>query len=546
MLLEAQIAAFVGATLLLAAFGLAHQRHPSDFSRYWIAGWTFYVLRFFFDILQTVVGPNRLLAFGTNVSVATSAVLILLAVVKLTDRNRTYRREAMVLWGGLSGWTALILVSNAGFVLVYTPLYVAFGVIQLGTAYLFYQYLRQYSYSSTPIIIVSLAIWGLHKFDYPILRPIESVAPYGYILGALLSFTTGLGVMMFLLEDAERNATIERMEATRRFEEYEDLFNNIPDPVFIHDFEGNFLKVNDTAVTVLGYSRSEFHSMTPGDFVAPEFQEEVQHRIETAAESEAVSFDSAHVTADGTVIDVAVNAGKIRYHGQAAILAVARDVSERTVLEQRLSVVNRILRHDIRSAVNIIKGNAELAAESETNTTAPLQTVIEEADRLYEIAEKAQKLEGMQASRESLSQSTDISVLLESKAMKLANSHPDVNIATDIPEHLFAEVGVGFEEAIDNVLSNAIEHNDTEAPEIHIEGLQENGNVKIRIGDNGPGIPEDEIRPLRAGEETALQHTSGLGLWLVYSVIDELGGELRFSATEPRGTVVEISVPQAE
>lgn len=546
MLLEAQIAAFVGSTLLLAAFGLAHQRYPSDFSGYWIVGWTFYVIRFLLDILQTVFGPREFLAVGGNVAVATSALLILVAVLQLSDRNRSYKREATLLWSGLSAWTAIAFVFEFGFVLTYTPLYVAFGIIQLVTAYLFYQYLRQYSYSSTPVIVMSLVIWGVHKFDYPLLRPIELLAPYGYILGALLSLTTGLGVMMFLLEDAERKATREREEADRRFEEYEQLFNTIPDPVFIHDYAGNFLRVNETAIEVLGYSRAEFRSMTPADFVAPEYQDTIQNRIDTAAETESVAFDSAHVTTDGEVIDVSVNAAKITYQGHPAILAVVRDVRERKVLEQRLSVVNRILRHDIRSAVNIIKGNAEMAVESKTASKESLKIVLDEADRLHEIAEKAQKIEALQGSRESQTEVLDLSVLLESKVLKAKNSHPEASITTDTPASISAVVGVGFEEAIENVLSNAIVHNDSDTPEVHVSVQPADDHVTIRIADNGPGIPDDEIEPLEAGEETALQHTSGLGLWLVYSVIEDSDGRLAFFENEPRGTVVELSVPKAE
>jgi len=546
MLFEAQIIAFIGAFLLLGAFWQAHRRFPSDFSGYWIVGWSFYVLRLSLDAVQTVFGESLVISFATNLALATSAVLILLGVLHLTGRKQVYTREAWVLWGLLVVWSGIAAVFDIGFFGTYTPLYFAFGGVTLVTAYHFYQYLKEYDYSSTPLIIGSLVLWGLHKFDYPFLRPIEEVAFYGYIFAALLSFTTGLGVMMFLLEDAERKATKERNAANRRFEEFQALFDTIPDPVYIHDFDGNFLRVNETAIESLGYSESRLHTMQARDIVSPEEKTAVEDRITLAAETESITFDSTHVTADGKTIDVAVNATKITYEGEPAILAVARDVTDRQLLEQRLSVVNRILRHDIRSAVNIIKGNAEIAMTTDGRSTGPLQTVMDEADHLYDIAETAQKIERLQDASQSSKELVDILPLVESKVLSFRNQYPDATIRSNVPEDLRAEVAVGFDEAIENVLQNAIEHNDSAEPTVTVTVQSTPENVTIRVADNGPGIPEAEIRPIQAGEETALHHTSGLGLWFVYWILEESGGKLEFEDNDPRGAIVDLVVRRAD
>lgn len=78
--------------------------------------------------------------------------------------------------------------------------------------------------------------------------------------------------MLFLVEDAEKTAREERAVAERRYEEYQDLFHGLTDPVYIHDNEGNILQVNDTAVEMLGYSEDDPLSMTPRDIVADEYE----------------------------------------------------------------------------------------------------------------------------------------------------------------------------------------------------------------------------------------------------------------------------------
>lgn len=64
------------------------------------------------------------------------------------------------------------------------------------------------------------------------------------------------------------------------------------------------------------------------------------------------------------------------------------------------------------------------------------------------------------------------------------------------------------------------------------------------VADKGPGIGPDERAVILSGEETPLQHGSGVGLWLVKWVVRNVGGTLSFG--DGPGTTVEIELPLAE
>jgi hypothetical protein len=65
------------------------------------------------------------------------------------------------------------------------------------------------------------------------------------------------------------------------------------------------------------------------------------------------------------------------------------------------------------------------------------------------------------------------------------------------------------------------------------------------IADNGPGIPTQERNTIETGDETPLQHGTGLGLWLVYWAISLLGGDVRIDQSAS-GTRVTLTLLRAD
>lgn len=93
-------------------------------------------------------------------------------------------------------------------------------------------------------------------------------------------------------------------------------------------------------------------------------------------------------------------------------------------------------------------------------------------------------------------------------------------------------------------MENALEQTDDEAPAVAVALVDdaETGGLTVAVQDEGPGIPEDELAVLETGTETALEHGSGLGLWLVKWGMDLLGGRVTFETSE-NGTTVRLDFP---
>lgn len=112
-------------------------------------------------------------------------------------------------------------------------------------------------------------------------------------------------------------------------ETFEDLFDGINDAVFVHDLDGRFRLVNETALERLGYSEAELLEMTIRELDAPERSPEIGEKMEALGRDGRLTFETVHLSASGERIPVEVSSSLIDVEGTRAVLSVARDISER-------------------------------------------------------------------------------------------------------------------------------------------------------------------------------------------------------------------------
>ncbi|MFB6296499.1 MAG: sensor histidine kinase [Halobacteriales archaeon] len=224
-------------------------------------------------------------------------------------------------------------------------------------------------------------------------------------------------------------------------------------------------------------------------------------------------------------------------------MAAERERAE--TLGRRLSVLNRVLRHDIRNDVNVILGNADRIVKG-ANPEGPAQTIKRKASKLHRVSETAREIESLLGSEEFPTESIDVATLAEAKMQDVQRERPRIEVETSIPGAAWASANPLIESAIENVVENAVEHNDSETPRLSVTVEITARTVAVRIADNGPGVPEDELAVLQRGHETDLDHASGLGLWLANWIVTESGGDVDFEENDPRGSVVTIRLPRTD
>lgn len=226
-------------------------------------------------------------------------------------------------------------------------------------------------------------------------------------------------------------------------------------------------------------------------------------------------------------------------------LELRRANQDKTELYRRNVVLNRVLRHNIRNDMNIILGYAQRLERAVNGSHGDLiEPIRRKAEDVVDLSKSARRIDSLDtATNEG---PTDSVRVIKDRLRVSRSTYPGVVFDVDLPESAWIDAGPMFGSVVENIIENAIEHNDRD-PEISISvSVLQTGEVSIRIADNGPGIPQGERVVMKDDLETSTDHGTGLGLWLIKWFVDTYDGELQFEENDPRGTVVTIRLPAAE
>lgn len=150
------------------------------------------------------------------------------------------------------------------------------------------------------------------------------------ILSAAASRAAGLKEQLQIERDRREAAESALAEAKQRSAM---LFNRATDAVFIHDFDGNFLEVNEMTAQHLGYTVDELMEINAYELYTLDDLSKVPERLKILRENNHLLITTAYARKDGTMLPVEVNAQLIDYAGRPAVLSVARDITHRKAVE---------------------------------------------------------------------------------------------------------------------------------------------------------------------------------------------------------------------
>jgi len=322
-----------------------------------------------------------------------------------------------------------------------------------------------------------------------------------------------------------------------------------PVAILAVDARGRIELWNDGAERIFGWSESEVQQRSYPDVLADSPEEMAAHLTQLREGSQLTGVETLHRHKGGSALDVRIWASPFHERGEGfeGATFVISDITEQKQREQRLAVLNRVLRHNIRNDVGIIQGHLDLLAEGGTEGTEHIQVMDDRLSNIVELSDAARYIERLRDKSESELTTVDLRRVISERADRLQREFADAEIETTVPESASVMAHTLFPYALDNVLDNAVEHNDADAPlvDITVSRSRESarGQTTVSVADNGPGLPEYEREVLTAEKETPLAHSDGLGLWLTRWIVRNSDGTLVVDESALGGTRIVIRLP---
>lgn len=348
---------------------------------------------------------------------------------------------------------------------------------------------------------------------------------------------------------------LQDITAEKRYEQDLSLFKEqakgSDKAILITNSEGTIEYVNPAFERLTGYTAAEATGRSPSILKSGQENETFYAELwETITAGEVWEAELTNQTKYGELFEAKQKIIPVTdEHGDIThFVGIEQDVTERVLTTQTLDVLNRVMRHNLRNGLNAIDGHAALLESKELDPEArqsSIAAIRNQVASMEKIAKKTAEIRSVWDPTENHRKWEQLNVV--SLVEMYQRQYPDADITGTIDGE--GDIRVRnvelFKKAMNEAVTNAIEHTDQSPPEVTITVQQEPDadQLRIRVADNGPGIPDIERQAIESGEETPLGHSLGIDLWLMEWITTTLGGELTISDNEPRGSVVTFQLP---
>lgn len=363
---------------------------------------------------------------------------------------------------------------------------------------------------------------------------------------------------------------------------YRLLFDNASDAILILGESGQILEANAVACARLGYSREELVSLKLTDIDVPEEHRHMAEQHAGFKDEDHFTLETIHRRLDGTLIPTEVNGRKVIWEGRTAIMAIARDISERRKAEaerremerqiyqtqklESLGILAGGIAHDFNNILTSIIGNADLVL-MRLDAASPFRNNLQQIDKAAQRAsDLARQMLAYSGRGMFTIESVNINHLVEEMAKLLEVSISKkvellFNPCADLP--LVNVDLTQLRQVIMNLVINASEAIGDSSGTITLntgamrcesghfrdscmnEEVAEGDYVYLEVADTGCGMDSDTASRIFDPFFTTKFTGRGLGMAAVLGIVRGHKGAIAMSSQPGAGTTFRVYIPAA-
>jgi PAS domain S-box-containing protein len=354
-------------------------------------------------------------------------------------------------------------------------------------------------------------------------------------------------------------------------ERYRLLFEESPLPMLVYDLETlRVLTVNGAAELLYGYSGEEFRELTIRDIRPPEDIPTLEATLATNGNGGSQNRGlRRHRRRDGAIIDVEISSHPILFGGRQARIVLVLDVTEKRRLEEQLRQSQKMeaigllaggVAHDFNNLLSIIIGATELAQRS-ASTDHPASPHLEDisaaSQRAVELTRKLLALSRQQVLRMQTVELRDVVADFGRLLSRVLGEDIELSIQM-ASEPVFVRADVAqLNQVLLNLCTNARQAMPKggrlrlQVRKTTLDAAFAAKNLWARVGtfgeilveDSGQGMNEDTQARVFEPFFTTKEEGTGLGLPMVYGIVQQHHGCLSIRSKVGAGTTVRVLLP---
>jgi two-component system NtrC family sensor kinase len=362
------------------------------------------------------------------------------------------------------------------------------------------------------------------------------------------------------LEKIQLYATIEQSAAR-----YRDLYENANDFIGTMTMNGLFTSLNRAALQFLGYDEADVSHLSLSDLMPQNNARQpndVLNMLQSREAARGVS-ELQVIRKNGSLAMLEIRSRVVFENDvPTAIHFIARDITERRQLEaqvrqgEKLAALGQLVAgaaHELNNPLAVVLGTTQLLLRD------PLAMTFNEDVRNIEAAAQRAKhivkqMLTFAREQEDVRAPVEVPLLINRvlQGMRLNFQRNAVQVSVTMAPDLPPIWGDAYqlEQVLDNLLHNAVQaiaDGPRPSRRVGVEALTLGSMVQLRVSDTGPGILPHVLPRIFDPFFTTKEVGSGtgLGLSLVFGIVDKHGGSIRCESVHGQGATFIVELPAA-
>ena len=368
------------------------------------------------------------------------------------------------------------------------------------------------------------------------------------------------------LDITERKLLEKELEKSER--KYHEIFNNIPNPVFVLDFDSlEILDCNESVTTDYAFTKEEILNTSFLDLFAEQNKEQYRRHLRSSTMLNQVK----HRGKGEKTLFVNIRVSPSEFPGKKVLLITTSDITKRLEAEQQLIQASKMatlgematgIAHELNQPLSVIKTASSFFVKKinkgETVDHQVLQSMLKKVDKnvdraaniinhMRQFARKSDlSLEKVQVN-DVLKSAFDIfSQQLKVRGIEVAwdidGTLPKILADPGRLEQVFINLLLNARDAIEEKSAN---RGEMEEKRITLKTWQDSQRVIAEVRDTGGGIPKDIEDKLFEPFFTTKQvgKGTGLGLSISYGIVKDCGGDIKAVSRGNGGAVFYVTFP---